>query len=88
LSGRPIAERSNQVIRSIHDRVGERLPIIGVGGVFDGNDVFEKLRSGASLVQAYTGFIYRGPSFVGRSLIELSQRMASEGLQSIHEIRI
>lgn len=88
LSGRPIAEQSNQIIRSIHDRVGERLPIIGVGGVFNGNDIFEKLRSGASLVQAYTGFIYRGPAFVARSLIELSQRMAAEGLHSIHEIRI
>jgi dihydroorotate dehydrogenase len=88
LSGRPLAARSNQLIRSIHDRAGERLPIIGVGGVFDGNDLFEKLRSGASLVQAYTGFIYRGPAFLGRVLIELSQRMAAEGLQSIDEIRI
>jgi dihydroorotate dehydrogenase len=88
LSGRPLAARSNQLIRGIYDRVGESLPIIGVGGVFDGNDVYEKLQCGASLVQAYTGFIYRGPAFVGRVLIELSQRMAAEGVQSIREIRI
>ncbi|PJF27531.1 MAG: hypothetical protein CUN53_03695 [Phototrophicales bacterium] len=83
-----LAARSNQLIRAIHDRAGERLPIINVGGVFNGNDAFEKLQCGASLVQAYTGFIHRRPAFIGQSLIELSQRMAAEGLQSIHEIRI
>jgi dihydroorotate dehydrogenase len=68
LSGRPLAKRSTEFIRAISQRAGGRLAIIGVGGIFTADDLREKLDSGASLVQVYTGFIYRGPSMV-RSLL-------------------
>jgi dihydroorotate dehydrogenase len=63
LSGRPLHQRSNEVIRSIYRHSKGQLPIVGVGGVFTAEDAFEKIAAGACLVQAYTGFIYRGPSF-------------------------
>lgn len=76
LSGAPVRDLSNEVIRRAVARSGGRLPIIGVGGVFTAEDVREKLRAGASLVQVYTGFIYEGPGMVRRLLRELSSGQA------------
>jgi dihydroorotate dehydrogenase len=66
LSGRPLAERSRQVVAFVHDQTGGRLPIIGVGGILDADDACRLLDAGASLVQLYTGLIYRGPGLVRR----------------------
>lgn len=63
LSGKPLAARSNEVISTIYSYSKGKLPIVGVGGIFTANDAFEKFAAGASLLQAYTGFIYKGPSF-------------------------
>jgi dihydroorotate dehydrogenase len=68
LSGRPVAERSNKIIRYIRQQAGRRLPIIGVGGVFTAADVKAKLDAGAVLVQTYTGLVYEGPGMAGRIL--------------------
>lgn len=64
LSGKPVLELSNQVIRGLKAEVGEALPIIGVGGIFSGADAQAKMDAGASLVQLYTGLIYQGPALV------------------------
>lgn len=64
LSGRPLTSRSREVVRFVHTETGGRLPIIGVGGLLDGDDVARMIDAGASLVQLYTGFIYRGPALV------------------------
>jgi dihydroorotate dehydrogenase len=64
LSGKPVLELSNQVIRGLKAEVGEALPIIGVGGIFSGADARAKIEAGASLVQLYTGLIYQGPALV------------------------
>jgi dihydroorotate dehydrogenase len=64
LSGRPLRERSTQAIRSIHALTGGNLPIVGVGGVFEARDAWEKLDAGATLLQLYTGLVYRGPGIV------------------------
>ncbi|HLF82273.1 MAG TPA: quinone-dependent dihydroorotate dehydrogenase [Anaerolineales bacterium] len=64
LSGRPLRERSTQFIRRIHALTRGKLPIVGVGGVFEARDVREKLEAGATLVQLYTGLVYRGPGIV------------------------
>lgn len=64
LSGAPVRARSNAVIKTLKARLGDRLPIIGVGGILSGADAREKIRSGASLVQLYSGLIYRGPDLV------------------------
>jgi dihydroorotate dehydrogenase len=64
LSGAPVFELSNKVIRALKAELGDALPIIGVGGIFSGKDAQAKIAAGASLVQLYTGLIYRGPALV------------------------
>lgn len=64
LSGLPVRDKSTRVIAGLHSHLGGKLPIIGVGGIFDGPSAVEKLNAGASLVQIYSGFIYQGPAVV------------------------
>ncbi|MGY4828727.1 quinone-dependent dihydroorotate dehydrogenase [Sphaerotilaceae bacterium SBD11-9] len=64
LSGAPVLEASNRVIRQLRTALGKGFPIIGVGGVLSGADAKSKLAAGADLVQLYTGFIYKGPGLV------------------------
>ena len=64
LSGRPLLEPSNGVIRLLRSALGPAFPIVGVGGVFSGADARAKIESGANLVQLYSGLIYRGPALV------------------------
>lgn len=66
LSGKPLTERSTEVIRYLHTQSNGAFPIIGVGGIHTPDDVHEKLAAGASLVQLYTGFVYEGPGVVKR----------------------
>jgi len=68
LSGLPVRDPSTRVIKALYAELGEALPIIGVGGVTDGNSAAEKILAGAKLVQLYTGFIYRGPGLIGESV--------------------
>ena len=64
LSGAPVRNASNIVIKALKARLGNTLPIIGVGGILSGADAREKIMAGASLVQLYSGLIYRGPDLV------------------------
>ena len=64
LSGAPVRDASNTVIRALKKEVGDALPIIGVGGILNGQDAQGKIEAGASLVQLYTGLIYRGPALI------------------------
>lgn len=66
LSGKPVRERSTEVIRFLSERSNKAFPIIGVGGIHSAGDALEKLGAGADLVQLYTGFIYEGPALVKR----------------------
>jgi len=66
LSGKPLRERSTEVIRYLRQRLGPDFPIIGVGGIMSEDDAMEKLGAGANLIQLYTGFIYEGPALIGR----------------------
>ena len=68
-SGRPLTARSTEIIRTVHRLTGGRVPIIGVGGIFNAADAREKLEAGASLLQLYTGFVYEGP-LVARKICE------------------
>lgn len=68
LSGRPLGQRSNEMIAYIWRHVGDRLSIIGAGGVSTAADVGRKLDAGATLVQMYTGLVYEGPGLAGRIL--------------------
>ena len=74
LSGGPIRERSTRMVADLYRLTGGKVPIVGVGGIFTAEDAWEKIAAGASLVQLYTGFIYRGPGIV---------REINEGLERI-----
>ena len=65
LSGAPVRSRATEVVALLHRHLRGALPIIGVGGIMDGAAAVEKIAAGASLVQLYTGLIYRGPALVG-----------------------
>jgi len=71
LSGLPVREKSNQVLKLLAERIDGKLPIIGVGGVMNGADAAEKIRLGASAVQVYSGLIYRGPELIKECLAAL-----------------
>jgi dihydroorotate dehydrogenase len=66
LSGKPLKDKSTQVIKYIVDKTNGKIPVIGVGGIMDASDAIEKLNAGACLIQLYTGFIYEGPSLIKR----------------------
>jgi dihydroorotate dehydrogenase len=66
LSGKPIKDRSNEVIKYLADRSNKSFPIIGLGGIHSAEDAMEKIDAGATLVQLYTGFIYEGPGLIKR----------------------
>ncbi|AEG92951.1 quinone-dependent dihydroorotate dehydrogenase [Ramlibacter tataouinensis] len=71
LSGAPVLEASNRVIRQLRAALGPRFPIVGVGGVMSGPDAVSKIEAGADLVQVYTGLIYRGPALAGEAAYAL-----------------
>lgn len=64
LSGAPLTKHSTEVIAQFHAGLGKEIPIIGAGGIFTAEDALAKRRAGASLVQLYTGFVYRGPALI------------------------
>ncbi|MEZ5461759.1 quinone-dependent dihydroorotate dehydrogenase [Dokdonella sp.] len=68
LSGKPVFEKSTAVLRGMADRLDGRLPLIGVGGICIGSDAATKIDAGASLVQFYTGMVYKGPALIGDSV--------------------
>jgi len=85
LSGRPLRQRSTEVIAALYRLTRGTLPLIGVGGIFTAEDAWEKICAGASLVQLYTGFIYQGPRVakqINEGLAEILQR---EGFASLDE---
>jgi dihydroorotate dehydrogenase len=73
LSGRPLAARSLNVLSLLRQTLPREKCVISVGGIFTGSDVAERLEAGATLVQAYTGFVYRGPFFAHLLTAELEQ---------------
>jgi dihydroorotate dehydrogenase len=74
LSGKPLFVRSNQVVRGMRQRLGDRIGIVGVGGILDGSDAVEKMDAGAGLVQLYSGLIYRGPALVAECVDEIRRQ--------------
>lgn len=85
VSGKPLRERSTDVIKSVYERSGGRLPIIGVGGIFSPDDAIEKIKAGASLVQVYTGFIYQGPALAYDICSGMASRLKKLGLAAVSD---
>lgn len=76
LSGAPLTKRATDVIAAFHSHLGSRIPIIGVGGIMTGQDAVDKLKAGASLVQLYTGFVYKGPALITECVREMRRYSA------------
>ncbi len=85
LSGRPLAKRSTEIIRHLHRQTRGALPIIGVGGIFNAEDAWEKIQAGASLLQVYTGLVYEGPGFVREVVSGLAERLRAAGLAELKQ---
>ena len=77
LSGAPLTERSTDVISKLSRELDGALPIIGVGGICTGEDAAEKMAAGASLVQIYSGFIYRGPKLIREAVDAIASTRTS-----------
>jgi dihydroorotate dehydrogenase len=71
LSGKPVKEKSTEIVAYIHQKSGGQIPLIASGGIFTGTDAMEKINAGASLVQVWTGFIYEGPGIVKKIMSQL-----------------
>lgn len=85
LSGRPLTEKSTQVIRNFSRLTGGKLPIIGAGGVFSARDAYDKILAGASLVQLYSALAFQGPGMVKRMTSELVGLLKADGFSNIGE---
>ena len=87
LSGKPLGKRSLEVLKYLHQQLGDRLPLVSVGGIFSAEDVWERLTNGATLVQVYTGLVYEGPFMLKRLCRGLLARMQLEGIGSLEKLR-
>ena len=85
LSGEPLEEISTNMIKKFYIKLNGKVPIIGVGGVNSGKSAYEKIIAGASLLQLYTGFVYRGPAAAKDIKKELIQILKSEGIPNIKD---
>ena len=85
LSGKPLQQISTDMIKKFYKQLNGKIPIIGVGGVNSGKSAYEKITAGASLLQLYTGLVYKGPLLVKNIKKELIQILKSEGLNNIKD---
>ena len=85
LSGEPLQQISTNMIKKFYKQLNSKIPIIGVGGVNSGKSAYEKIIAGASLLQLYTGLVYKGPSIVKNIKKELIQILKVEGLNNIKD---
>ena len=86
LSGSPLKEISNKLIKKFYTEIKDDFPIIGVGGISSGITAYEKLKSGATLLQLYTGMVYEGPGIVKKIKSELIDILLKEKVKNIREI--
>lgn len=85
ISGAPVAARALEVLRRIHDRAGNRLVLIGVGGIETARQAWERIGAGATLLQGYTGFIYGGPDWIRDIHLGLTDQIRRHGLAGISD---
>jgi dihydroorotate dehydrogenase len=86
LSGKPLEEKSNQLIGKFYGLLKGKIEIIGVGGVDSGKSAYEKFLAGANYVQLYTGMVFQGPNIVGKIKKELKELLISDGVANFREI--
>ena len=86
LSGKPIEEKSNLLIKEFYKMFNNKIKIIGVGGVDSGKSAYKKFISGANYIQLYTGMVYQGPNIVNKISGELNDILISNGVENIQDI--
>ncbi|CAG5028340.1 unnamed protein product [Parnassius apollo] len=85
LSGKPLNKKSTEMIKTMYKLTQGKIPIIGVGGVFSGQDAYDKILAGASIVQIYTALIYFGPPVITKIKKELAELLKKNGYNSVNE---
>jgi dihydroorotate dehydrogenase len=85
LSGKPVREMSTEVIRFLRQHLPEKVTVVGVGGIHNGADAYEKILNGARCLQIYTGFVYGGPNTVYRICRELSKLLKRDGYTKLSD---
>jgi dihydroorotate dehydrogenase subfamily 2 len=85
LSGKPLFEKSNEVLRNFYRLTEGKIPLIGVGGISCAQDAYTKIKNGASLIQIYSAFIYQGFSLVEKIKKQLSENLKKDGFKNISE---
>lgn len=85
LSGKPLAHPSTELIKDMYVLTKGKVPIVGVGGIFSGQDAYDKISAGASLIQFYTAYVYHGPPRVTKIKQELSELLRSKGFKNVSD---
>lgn len=86
LSGLPIRDMSTECIRTMYKLTGGNVFLIGIGGIGNGHDAYEKIKAGASVVQIYSRMVYEGPGVVSRIRKDLAELMLQNGQTSIKDV--
>jgi len=85
LSGAPLFEMSNEMLRTVYRQTGGSVPLIGVGGILSGADAYTKICAGASLVQVYTGLVYAGPGLIQSIKRDIAEFLVRDGFSNISQ---
>ena len=86
LSGKPLYDNSNIILKKMYDLTNGQIPLIGVGGISSGKDCYEKIKCGASLVQLYTALVYSGPNLINRMKSDLIDLIKTDGYKNVSEV--
>jgi len=87
LSGQPLKQRADEVLAHLARSCGKEMLLIGVGGISDSQDLYDKIARGAHLCQIYTGWIYGGPHMIPNLLEEFVGLLERDGIKSLDELR-
>ena len=86
LSGKPLYHNSNIILKKMYELTNGQIPLIGVGGISSGRDCYEKIKSGASLVQLYTALVYSGPNLINNMKGDLIDLIKTDGYKNVSEV--
>ena len=86
LSGKPLCSPSTRVLACLYQKVGGRIPLIGVGGIDSAASAFAKIEAGASLLQLYSALVFKGPPLIAEIVDGLAERIAASGLASLEKV--
>ena len=86
LSGPPLKNLTNNIIKKAYEICQGKIQIIGVGGISNGKDAFEKISMGATALQLYTSLVYKGPNVVNEILEDLSKKIKEKGFKNVHDL--